>query len=447
MSTPSAYADLSFWWRSIGAPAPRPSLTGDVRADIAIVGAGYSGMWTAYYLKELDPGLDIALIDAEVAGFGAAGRNGGWCSLNLPNFEVLAQKPKYRDAAIQIAPHLFDMVEEVGRVCQREGIDAHYQKGGVLHVPITEKQKHHAQAAIDAYAGIGFEEAQVWLGPEEAARHVRIAGALGGVYSPHCAVVHPARLARGLSNVLEQKGVRIFENSPATDVQAGRVTTLHGSLNADKIVVATEGYSRRVRQTEGRLSTIHSFLIVTEPLPQSVFDEIGLDQRQAFADGRGLVTYGQRTADNRIAFGYGASYLLGSRAQDRFSSGDSIFRTLQNILVQLFPVLQGTRIDQCWGGPMGMAVNGQAFVQYDGDQALGWVGGFLGNGVAATNLGGRTMAERLLGQDTERTALTLLNRSGDPLKAFQAWPPEPLRWIGINSWLKKLRFDDWRDAG
>lgn len=443
----SPYDDLSFWWRSIGTPVPRPQLHGEAKADIAIVGAGYSGMWTAYYLKSLDPSLDIALVDAEVAGFGAAGRNGGWCSLNIPNFEVLAANPKLADDARAMLSHAFDMVDEVGRVCERENINCHFQKGGVAHVAITDKQKTEVMHERDVYSNLGAPDAQVWLEPDEMASHVRIAGSLGGLYSPHCAAVHPARLARGLSDTLEAKGVRIFENSPATNIAKGHVSTADGLLKADKVVIATEGYSSRLKATAGRLAAIHSFLIITEPLPQSVFDEIGLGNRETFADGRALVTYGQRTADNRIAFGYGARYNFGSRAQDRFPSTDRYFKTLRDILVQLFPILTDAKIDQCWGGPMGASLNMQAFVQYDAPSGVGWLGGFLGNGVAATNLGGRTMAELLLDHKTERTGLRLLVQDGDPLKKFKSWPPEPARWLGASTLMGKLRFDDWRDAG
>ncbi|MFV2089922.1 MAG: NAD(P)/FAD-dependent oxidoreductase [Pseudomonadales bacterium] len=443
------YRDLSFWHASLDERiTPRDRLQGEVQADVVIVGAGYAGLWTAYYLKILDPALEIAIVEAQFAGFGAAGRNGGWCSLNLSQFESLAQQPETRSQAAEILPFLFDMVDEVGRVTQAENIDCHFHKGGVVHVAISEKQRTRALRTHELFERLGHGEAQSWLEPDDMDRHVRVVGSLGGIRSPHCAVVQPARLVRGLAAVVEAKGVRIYESSPALRIRQGRVDTAAGHVRARSVIIATEGYSGGLAETARLLLPIHAFMIVTEPLPESVFAEIGLDDRPAFADGRLLVTYGQRTLDNRLAFGYGARTHLNGKPRDRFDSGDPLFKTLERILHQLFPVVSDARIEQTWGGPMGATRSLRTFVRHDPESGVGWIGGFLGNGVAATNLGGRAMADLVLGRDSDLSRLSLLVEKGvDPLANQQRWEPAPIPWLGTGMRFRRMYRADKKDVG
>ena len=443
------YRDLSFWHASLDEQIePRQPLDGDIQADVVIIGGGYAGLWSAYYLKDRDPGLDVVVLEARFSGFGAAGRNGGWCSLNLSQFESLVRDPDTGAQATDILPHLFDMVDEVGRVAEREGIDCHFHKGGVVHVAVTEKQLRHVHRTHETFDRIGHGAAQAWLTVDEMAAHVNMAGSLGGTFSPHCAVVHPARLARGLASAAVRKGVRLYEQTPATAIRAGIVDTARGRVRADTVVIATEGYSGGLSETARRLLPIHAFMIVTEPLADRVFDEIGLADRPAFADGRLLVTYGQRTRDNRLAFGYGARTYLDGGPRDRFSPSDPLFRTLEEILAKLFPAVRGARIDQTWGGPMGASRSLRSFVRYDTEARIGWLGGFLGNGVAATNLGGRAMADLVLGRQTDLTELSLLvEKDSDPLTRKGRWEPTPVPWMGTEFRFRRMAAADRGDAG
>jgi glycine/D-amino acid oxidase-like deaminating enzyme len=444
------YSAISHWLQNIREPIqPRESLSGDHRARVAIVGAGYSGLWTAYYLKKLDPSLEIMIVESSFAGRGAAGRNGGWCSYHLPNFSVLAENSATRDGAKQILPHLFEMVDEVGRITELEGIDCDYHKGGTVHVAITKTQQQALLEELELFEQLGFGKDQVWLDRTSMDKKIRMANSLGGIFSPHCAVVDPAKLVRGLAEVVERLGVRIFEQSPVTSISRGMVKTADGSISADKIVLASEGYTNQHKGLpKNRFLPVHTFMAVTEPLPETVFDEIGLSDREAFADGRALVTYGQRTIDNRIAFGYGARTYLNGKPRDFFNSQAEEFQTIKRIIGQLFPILADAEYSQCWGGAMAMSRTQRAFAHYDIAAGVGWLGGFLGNGVAATNLGGRAMTDLILDRDTELTELSLLViKAGSPLTQYRSWEWGPISWSASNTMLKKMRYQDKRDTG
>jgi len=444
------YPAISHWLQNIKEPInPRESLSGDQTTQVVIVGAGYSGLWTAYYLKKLDPSLEITIVESSFAGRGAAGRNGGWCSYHLPNFSALAEHSATRDAATQILPHLFEMVDEVGRITALEGIDCDFHKGGVVHVAITKAQEKSLLVELELFEQLGFGKDQVRLDKLSMDKKIRMANSRGGLFSPHCAVVDPAKLVRGLAEVVERMGVRIFEQSPVTSISQGMIKTKDGTISADKIVLASEGYTNHHKGLpKNRFLPVHTFMAVTEPLAESIFDEIGLHDREAFADGRALVTYGQRTIDNRIAFGYGAQTYLNGKPRDFFNSQDEEFQTIKSIIGQLFPILKEAKYSQCWGGAMAMSRTQRAFAHCDTDAGVGWLGGFLGNGVAATNLGGRTMADLILGRDTELTELSLLViKAGSPLTQYRGWEWGPISWSASNTMLKKMRFQDKRDTG
>jgi glycine/D-amino acid oxidase-like deaminating enzyme len=442
---------LSFWLRSVEESlSPRRALEGDERADVAIVGAGYAGLWTAYYLKQLDPAMDVAVIEAEIAGRGAAGRNGGWCSLDLANFAGLLRHPETQSRAIELMPNLIDSVYTVGDVVEKEKIACDFHRGGMAHVAISRPQLDRARKAHGLLDGLGLGAVEHWLEPAEMDRKVKIAGGLGGAFCEHCAVVHPAKLARGLADVIERQGVKVFERSPATSVTSGRVVTRSGTVVADTVILATEGYTEAHAGglPARRLLPMHSFMTVTEPLEESVFEQIGLADREAFGDYSWLVTYGQRTADNRLAFGYGGRTYPDGKPRDVFRAGDRHFRLIQRKLEQQFPVLEGTRYEQSWGGAMGMSRDMTPFVEFDPGTSTGWLGGFFGNGVAATNLAGRAMADLVLGRASDLTGLGLLVRRTDrPFDRRARWEWQPLVWSGVAGTLRSLRRRDRQETG
>ncbi len=436
-------ADVSHWHATLPPASRRASLTEETAADMVIVGAGYTGLWTAYYLKENAPELDIVVLEANFVGFGASGRNGGWCSPELAGLDDWLDDPDTKIAAEKLENQMFDAVNEVGRVSQRENLDCDYAKDGQISVAVTSAQEKRLKKEFGESVEDGAVDRYKWLSGDQVSQYVKIQGARAAILSPECAVVHPAKLVTGLARMVEKKGVRIFENTAAREIGAGKVSTKSGSVTAPQVVVATEAYSDKTPGLKRRLVPIHSQLIVTEPLSQKIWDEIGLKDRLLFNDGRALVTYGQRTVDHRIAFGYRARYLFGSGIQDTFDVDDPSFDIIRDILVSFFPVLENTKIDRCWGGVLGVGRDMAAFVHYDPSSKVGWAGGYVGNGVAASNLAGRTLADLLLGLETERVSTPWVRTSGNPLKDFKHWEPEPIRWLGVQGIRTILGISDW----
>ena len=254
---------------------------------------------------------------------------------------------------------------------------------------------------------------------------------LGGVYTPHCARLHPARLVRGLAAAVERRGATIFERSRVVDLAPGTVGTAGGRVRAERVVVATEGYSASLPGRERTIAPVYSLMIATEPLPTRVWDAIGWSGRETLADGRHLIIYAQRTADDRIAFGgRGAPYHYAGRIRDAFDRDRRVFADLRSVLIELFPAVAGARITHEWGGPLGIPRDWYSSVGFDRATGLAWAGGYVGDGVSTTNLAGRTLADLLLGVESDLTALPWVNHRSP------RWEPEPLRWLGINAGLR-----------
>lgn len=427
------YRSRSLWLDTVpGDLTPRPALDASIDADVAIVGAGLTGLWTAYELLAREPDLRVVLVEAEIAGFGASGRNGGWCSAHFAGSRAATAKVHGRDAAVALQRAMFATVDEVGRVLTAEGIDAHFVKGGTLELATRPPHVERLRARVDAEHRWGFGDEDVrWLDAGEASARIAAADVLGGLYTPHCARVHPARLVRGLAATVERKGATIFEQSRVVDLAAGTVGTEGGRVRAERVVIATEGYTPRLPGRERAVAPVYSLMIATEPLPARVWDEIGWSARETLADGRHLIIYAQRTADDRIAFGgRGAPYHFGSRIRDDFDRDRTVFADLRAVLVELFPSVAGARITHEWGGPLGVPRDWYSSVGFDRATGVGWAGGYVGDGVSTTNLAGRTLADLLLGIDSDLTTLPWVNHRSPK------WEPEPLRWLGINAGLR-----------
>jgi len=411
--------DLSFWLPS--RPTARPPLPGDRDADVAIVGAGYTGLWTAYYLAAADPTLRVTVLEASFAGFGASGRNGGWCSGLFPASPVRLARRYGHDRAVAMHRALADTVDEVGRVAAAEGIDCHWAKGGTLTLARSPAQLRRARAA----SGLDL----TFLDADAARARCGATGVLGATYSPHCAAIHPGRLVRGLASVVERRGVTVHESTRAVALGPGRVVTDRGTVRADVVVRALEGYTSTVPGHRRDLAPVYSLMVATEPLPAAFWDRAGLVRRETFSDYRRLIIYGQRTADDRIAFGgRGAPYHFGSRVSPRYDRSPRVFAALRAALADLFGPVP---VAYEWGGPLGIPRDWMPSVGLRG--WLAWGGGYVGDGVAASNLAGRTLADLILGVDSDLTRLPWVGHRS------RRWEPEPLRWLGINAALLAAR--------
>ena len=433
------YRALSFWHDRVDDDlTPRAPLAGDLDVDVAIVGGGLTGLWTAWSLLQAAPGTRVAVLEREIAGFGASGRNGGWCSALFPTSAAGLEARHGRDAAIAMRRAMVETVDEVGRAASAAGIDCDYAKGGTVVYARSALQARAARAELDEAARFGVDALE-WWGPDR----VHAAGALGAVVDPACARVHPAKLVRGLARAVEAAGGRILERTaveavePAGAGRGARAVSAAGTVDADVVVVATEGYTPGLRGMRRRILPLYSLMIATEPLPPSVWDEIGLEHGQTFSDGRHLIIYGQRTADDRFAFGgRGARYHWGSAIRPGYDRVDRVFRHLRRTLGELFPVIGDAAVTHAWGGPLGVPRDWHAGVGLDRASGIAWAGGYVGDGLSTTNLAGRTLADLVLGVDSDLTALPWVgHRSPD-------WEPEPLRFIGANAGLVAMTAAD-----
>ncbi len=437
------YRSLSLWLSTAPGPlAPATPLAGDAEADVVIAGAGFTGLWTAYYLACAQPGLRIAVCEREIAGFGASGRNGGWCSALFPASLTKLARMAGRDAATAMYRAMERTVDEVGRVVAAEDIDCHWAKGGTIRLARSATQLERARAEVAEAREFGFGEDSLRLLPMDEAR--AMAGAtsvLGGLFTPHCAAIHPARLARGLAGAVRQRGVAVHETTPVTGLAPGRVTTPRGTIRARYVIRATEGYTPLLPGLHRAIAPVYSLMIATEPLPEDVWQQIGLAGRPTFGDFRHLIIYGQRTADGRLAFGgRGAPYHLGSAIRPEFDRVPETFSKLRQSLTELFPATAGAAITHTWGGPLGIPRDWCASVGLDRGTGLGWAGGYVGDGVATTNLAGRTLADLILERDSALTRLPWVGHRS------RNWEPEPLRWLGMNAGLQTMSWADRREA-
>jgi glycine/D-amino acid oxidase-like deaminating enzyme len=443
MTQADEYRRLSLWHDTVpGDLTPAPSLAEDIEVDVAIVGAGLTGMWTAYYLNKANPELRIALCEREIAGFGASGRNGGWCSALFPASLPKLERMAGREAAIAMHRAMQHTVDEVGKVAAEEGIDCHWAKGGTVQFARSPSQLERAREEVDEARMYGFDESDIRLLSAEQTREFGApSDLLGGVFTPHCAAIHPARLARGLAGLLRSRNVRIFEKTAVQRIEPGRLITSGGTVRAPRIIRATEGYTPELPGCERAVVPVYSLVIATAPLPDSVLDQIGLATRPTFSDLRHLIIYGQRTADGRLVFGgRGAPYHFGSAVSPSFDRDPAVFSALRRTLIELFPVLEDVSITHTWGGPIGIARDWCASVGLDQATGIGWAGGYVGDGLSTTNLAGRTLADLITGTDSELTRLPWVGHQSPQ------WEVEPLRWLGVNAGLRVMTWADRAEA-
>ena len=411
----------------------RPPLDGDAEADVAIVGAGYTGLWTAHYLSSIDPGLRIVVLESAVAGFGASGRNGGWCSAFFATSYSRIAKEHGLPAARAMHKAMCGAVDEVGDVSGALGIDCHYAKGGTVSAARYPAHLERAGHEVAAARDLGFSENDLRLiGAEEARREVGMTDVLGALVNPHCAALHPARLVRGLAESVEQRSVKIYETTPVEYISPHRVHTNTGTVRADVVVRATEGFTGRLKGLRRSVVPVYSLMVATEPLDAEFWAGAGLQRRQTFSDMRHLVIYGQRTADDRIAFGgRGAPYHFGSAISPVFDQGRRSSRRRSGAhSSDLFPALDDKEFTHAWGGPLGITRDWHPSVGLDRQSGMAWAGGYAGDGVSTANLAGRTLADLILERDTDLVRLPWVGHSSPK------WEPEPLRWVGVNAALR-----------
>ncbi len=405
----------------------RKALASDIGADVAIIGAGYTGLWTAYYLLKAEPTLRVVVIEREHAGYGASGRNGGWASAIFPLSLQHVAKSSSHAAALALQAAMNDTVDEIGRVLRDEGIDANYAKQGFLSLARSSAQLSRARTAVRASETFGLPHQWRLLDAQEASAMVAAEGGVGGLYTEHCAVIHPGRLVRGLARTIEALGGRIYEKTSVTDFRRGSVITSGGTVRARVIVRATEGFTTQFRKYRRALIPLYSLVLATEPLPRHLRIKLKLDHRIAFNDMRHLRTYAQVTADGRLVFGgRGAPYHFGSKVCSEYDIGDAVHEKIRATMTEFFPALNGVRVTHRWGGALGVPRDWHPSVGLDRASGVAWAGQYVGDGVATSNLAGRILRNLILERDDDINRLPIVNHWSPQ------WEPEPFRWLGVN---------------
>ena len=429
------YSQISFWLETCGdVLTPRMPLDGAAVADVAIMGAGYTGLWTAYYLLRAEPTLRVVILERDIAGFGASGRNGAWCAPGLNISLGRLERLHGRDAARATYQAVFDAVDEVGRVAAAESLDIDWRRGGELLVargPHETPQLEHELAGLERF---GLESHYQFLDAVALSERLSISSASGALYTPDAATVQPAKLARGLARTVERMGATIHEGTEVTDFRPRSNTspatlrTPSGTVTADTIVLAAEAYLTRLRRLHRALIPIWSLIVLTEPLPDDAWAEIGWRAHELIGSPRYTVVYLSRTADGRLLFGgRGAPYRYGSPIRDEYDRHAPTHETLRTLAREWFPALarHGVRFTHAWGGPLGMPRDWHPTISHDPASGIGTARGYVGHGVSTANLAGRTLAELILGRQTKRTSLPLVGHRS------RNWEPEPLRWLGV----------------
>ncbi|MGW0912154.1 NAD(P)/FAD-dependent oxidoreductase [Streptomyces sp. NPDC002784] len=435
---------VSFWYADDGLPAVREPLPGDASADVVIVGGGYTGLWTAYYLKKAAPFLRITVLEQKFCGYGASGRNGGWL------YNGIAGRDRYaalhgRDAAVRLQRAMNDTVDEVVAVAAAEGIDADVHQGGVLEVARTPAQLARLRAFHEAELAFGEKDRELY-GARESAERIRVADAVGASWTPHGARVHPVKLVKGLAAAVEALGVVIHEQTPVTEIRSKHAVTPYGTVRAPYVLRCTEGFTAALKGERRTWLPMNSSMIATEPLTDEQWASVGWEGRETLGDMAHAYMYAQRTADGRIALGgRGVPYRFGSATDNDGRTQGATIEALREILVGFFPSLAGVRVEHAWSGVLGVPRDWCATVTLDRSTGLGWAGGYVGSGVATANLAARTLRD-LVQQDSGqggRTELTDLPWVGHKVRK---WEPEPLRWLGVQGMYAVYRAADRRET-
>lgn len=419
---------LGYWLAEAGGVVPAPPLRGERDADLLVVGGGYTGLWTAWHLRRLEPGARVVLLEAEVCGQGPSGRNGGFC--NAMWFSLPSMRRRWGDApALAVARAAGQAVGDIGSFCEEQGVEAWFRPSSYIHVSTAPAHDGSWSAAVEACRELGAPEAVRPLTPEQVAGHCASPAFRGGVACPSSATVQPARLALGLRDRLRAAGVDIYESSPVRSFREGadgvEARTASGSVRAPRAVLAIGSAAKGRRgPLRGRLSVASSHIVITEPVPE-LLEEIGWTGGECITDSRALLDYFRTTPDGRIAFGWGGGRIqMGARTRGRAEFDRDVVDLTARHLHDYFPGLRGKRITHAWGGPIDaspthlpMVVplrHGRAFV----------AAGYTGNGVGPSHMVGRSLASLVLDRRDAHTNLAFVAPAS-------SWvPPEPFHWIG-----------------
>lgn len=431
-STEDRYRSKSQWLDTLPRPLlARPRLPGPTQCDVAIVGAGLTGLWTAYYLAGLDPRLRIVVVERDMVGYGASGRNGGWAGAGIAGSAARYASTRGWDAVRAAHLETNAAVDRIGAVVDAEGISCGFAKRGTLVAATSRPQASRLRAWYDHATRVGLVDDSEQLLGKDAAGAVPgvpavpvVNGLELGFFTPHCAGLNPAELTRGLAAAAERRGVTIHEQTAATHVSPGRVLTAHGRLDASVVIRATESFSSALPGNRLRYLPLTSLVIGTAPIEPARWDEVNWSRGMTVKDRHHLFFYAQRSADDRLVIGgRGAPYSLLHPFDERNETNDAVRDRLVNAVRRSFPALAGAEVTHHWGGTLAIPRDWSMSVQYEKKTGMGTAGGYSGHGVVAANIAGLTLAELVVGHSSERTSLPWVGHRS------RRWEPEPLRYL------------------
>lgn len=434
------FTDKSFWLSS-RPYSPGPSLDGDIDVDVAIIGGGFTGLSTAWFLKQAEPSLRIALVEAEVIGYGASGRNGGFSMTKLGMMHSVTRMRFGRARTIEAHEYADRAVTMVKNLVDELGFDCDYEHPGFLWVATSHTQARRLHTELDLIDDLGISGIER-LDEAELTERIRSPLYVGGAWwEPNCGILNPAKLTWCWRDAISEAGVEVYESTPVSEVQrvGGRsvVVTPSGWVRADKVVFATNAWSHRFAPLATKQVPVWTYIVLTEPLTDAQLDAIGWSGREGIEDFRDLVHYTRLTADNRILFG-GRDVNLGRAGSMDFDRDETTFAKLHNDLVTIWPALAGIGFTHAWGGPVSVPLDLFPAIGHAGGRDWLYSLGCVGHGVSTTHLHGRTLADLVLERDTELTRVFFVDRKIPPM------PPEPLRRPLIHAMAGALRWDDRR---
>jgi glycine/D-amino acid oxidase-like deaminating enzyme len=421
-------APLSFWLDDAGAPPPAPSLVGRTKADLAVVGGGYTGLWTALMAKERSPDRDVVLIEADRCGWAASGRNGGFCASSLTH--GLANGIDRFPGEIDTLERLGQAnLEAIGETVERLGIECGFERTGELDVATAPHQAAH----LEHEAVVGAEHGRnvTFLDAEAVQAEVSSPTYLAGLWDRDgCALVNPARLAWGLRDACVRAGVRLYENtvldSLAEDASAIELRTAHGIVHSRHVALATNAFPSPVRRLRRYVVPVYDYVLMSEPLSPAQSESIGWRNRQGIGGCGNQFLYYRPTEDGRILFGgYDAVYYFGSRLRPSLEQREATFVKLASLFHETFPQLEGVGFTHKWAGAIDTCSRFCAFFDRSSEGRVASAAGYTGLGVGASRFGAEVMLDLLSGEDTELTRLEFVRSKPLP------FPPEPIRSVGI----------------
>jgi glycine/D-amino acid oxidase-like deaminating enzyme len=418
------HSDKSFWLATYGPYAPNPPPRGDLTADVAIVGGGFTGLSTAYHLRRSDPGLRVVVLESEVVGYGASGRNGGF-SMTLFGFEPSVTKLLFgQQRTLEAHRYMERAVDDVDHLVREHEMQSDYWFPGFLRVATTPAYARRIQRDLDLLTRMGIQGIE-WIDAARLRAEVDSPLFLGAWWEPRCGLLNPAKHVRELKRVAEQAGAEVYEHAPVNEIRRGvrfELRTPTATVRAEKIVLATNAYAHLMPETRSKQAPVFTHMVVTEPLTPAQLDSIGWKNRQGIEDARNLVHYFRLTADNRLAMG-GSDVTLAYGRGMQHDLAARVFGDLERDVVRIFPGLREVRFTHRWGGPVSVPTLLVPEIGQIGDERAYYSIGCIGHGVSLTHLNGRTLADLVLGRRSDLTDIWFVNRRALP------WPPEPLRFL------------------